>query len=223
MDYFLTLHGNEKYFSFLTALLLTGLVSAQTTFTGQVTNEKNEPLAGVNVFIQHTYDGASTDAEGRFSLQTTAKGQVVLVASFMGYETVEKSLETNTATSPIIIRLKEKANELNTVVIAAGSFEASDEKKMTVLKPLDIVTTASTNADIYATIQTLPGATRVGEEEGLFVRGGAASEAKTVIDQMVVENPFFSQMPDIPQRGRFSPFLFNPTPETTRGLPALSR
>ncbi len=68
------------------------------------------------------------------------------------------------------------------VTISAGSFEASDEKKNTVLKPLDIVTTAGANADIVSALKTLPGAQQVGEKEGLFVRGGTGYETQTFID-----------------------------------------
>ncbi|MFB0908999.1 MAG: TonB-dependent receptor plug domain-containing protein, partial [Spirosomataceae bacterium] len=65
-----------------------------------------------------------------------------------------------------------------------------------------------------------PGANRVGETEGLFVRGGSANETKTVIDGMIVQNPFFSNTPDVPQRGRFSPFMFKGTAFSTGGYSA---
>jgi hypothetical protein len=70
----------------------------------------------------------------------------------------------------------------NTVVITAGSFEASDEKRMTLLNPMDIVTTAGTNADITAAMNLLSGTQRVGEQSGLFVRGGSGEEAKVIIE-----------------------------------------
>ena len=54
-------------------------------------------------------------------------------------------------------RLEEEANELNTVTISAGAFEASDEKKAVILNSLDIVTTAGANADIATALNTLPG------------------------------------------------------------------
>ena len=69
-------------------------------------------------------------------------------------------------------------------------------------------------------LSTLPGTQKIGETEGLFVRGGSASETKTVIDEMVVENPFFSSVPDIPSRGRFSPMLFKGTFFSTGGYSA---
>jgi hypothetical protein len=120
-----------------------------------------------------------------------------------------------------VITLKEIPNELTAVVITAGSFEASSEKKITVLKPLDIVTTASANADVAAALKTLPGTQQVGESAELFVRGGEGYETRQFIDGMTVPNPFFSSAPNIASRGRFSPFLFKGTVFSTGGYSAL--
>lgn len=104
-------------------------------------------------------------------------------------------------------------------MISAGSFESSDENKAVILKPLDILTTGA-DADIYSTLETLPGTQQIGETDGLFVRGGSASETKTLIDEMTVQNPFYGSVPDIPSRGRFSPMLFKGTVFSTGGYSA---
>ena len=117
--------------------------------------------------------------------------------------------------------LKDEISELKAVVINAGTFEASDRKKGTVLNPIDIVTTASGNADVVGALKSLPGAQQVGESEGLFVRGGTAAETKTFIDGTLVNNFFYSSVPNIAQRGRFSPFIFKGTIFSTGGYSAL--
>src|SRR5919206_202002 len=100
---------------------------------------------------------------------------------------------------------------------ANGSSWASKKKRATFLNSIDIVTTASANADVTGAIRTLPGAQQVGEQEGLFVRGGTAAETKTFIDGTLVNNFFYSSVPDIAQRGRFSPFIFKGTIFSTGG------
>jgi len=108
------------------------------------------------------------------------------------------------------------------VVLSAGTFEASDRKRAAaVLDPIDIVTTASANGDITQALKTLPGAQQVGESEGLYVRGGTAAETKTFIDGTLVNNFFFSSVPNIAQFGRFSPFIFKGTVFSTGGYSAL--
>ena len=89
------------------------------------------------------------------------------------------------------------------------------------MSSLDIATTAGSNADITAALKTLPGAQQVGEQEGLFVRGGTGQETKQFIDGSLVNNPYYTSVPDIATRGRFSPFLFKGTVFSTGGYSAL--
>lgn len=195
------------------------LMQAQSTISGKVTNVKKKPLAGVNIAVAGSYDGATSAADGTFSFTTGTKGERIITASLAGFQTLEIKVDLGSAQQLNLI-LKESVNELAMVTISAGSFEASDEKKNTMLKPLDIVTTAGANADIVSALKTLPGAQQVGEKEGLFVRGGTGYETQTFIDGMMVRNPFTSGMPDFAARGRFSPFLFKGTTFSSGGYSA---
>ncbi len=119
------------------------------------------------------------------------------------------------------LQLKEELNELKAVTISAGSFAAGDSHRGAVMSSIDIATTAGSNADISAALKTLPGAQQVGEQEGLFVRGGTGQETKQFIDGSLVNNPYYTSIPDISTRGRFSPFLFKGTVFSTGGYSAL--
>ena len=204
----------------LIIILSSASLSAQTLLSGQVTDRKGNALPGANVLLKGTYDGATSNTLGRFSFKTFEKDSVTLQVSYVGYESFERRLVLQGKPQTFTVKLEESASELNTVVITAGSFEASDEKRMAMLKPLDIVTTAGGGADITAVMQLLPGAQRVGEQNGLFVRGGSGQESKVVIDGMIVQNPFFSAVPDVQQRGRFNPFMFKGTAFSTGGYSA---
>ena len=218
-----TAEGLRWSFTFLVGLL-SFVASAQTVLTGRVTNQKGHALPGANVFLRGTYDGASTDSTGAFRFTSSRPDTATLLVSYLGYEPFSQKItlaQLDKRPGPSLsIRLTEMANELNTVVISAGSFEASDEKRMTMLKPMDIVTTAGANADITAAMNLLPGTQRVGEQTGLFVRGGSGEEAKVVIDGMIVQNPYFSTMPNVQSRGRFQPFMFKGTSFSTGGYSA---
>lgn len=189
--------------------------------SGLVTDNKSKPLPGVSVSIQDSYDGATSDSSGNYSFTTTEKGVSVLKASSSGYKSFEQKL--NIVSTPIVVNisLKEEITELKAVLISAGTFEASDQKKATALNPIDIVTTASANGDITNAIKTLPGTQQVGESEGLFVRGGTATETKIFIDGTLVNNFFYSSEPGQATRGRFNPFLFKGTIFSSGGYSAL--
>ena len=213
----------------LLLLSLAGAVCAQpapaasiTLISGSVRDYAGQPLPGVNVFLKTTFDGASTDSLGRFSFSTDhASGTLPLVVSFIGYEPLELPVMLGQgAISLPRIKLKANRAQLGDVVVTAGAFEASDDKRSATLKPLDIVTTAGALGDIAGALNALPGTTRVGEEGKLFVRGGAASETKTYLDGLPVQTPYGSSVPNVAARGRFSPFLFKGTVFSTGGYSA---
>src|ERR1700754_2623053 len=206
---------------FTAFLLFTSWLQAQTLVSGTVKDGKGHPLRGASVTIKDSYDGATADSLGNFHFKTAETGAKTLVVSNIGYNAVEQPITL--AGTPIELRLvmKESLSELKAVTITAGSFTAGDAKRGAVLSSLDIATTAGSNADITAAVKTLPGAQQVGEQEGLFVRGGAGYETKQFIDGTMVNNPYYSSVPDLAQRGRFSPFLFKGTVFSTGGYSAL--
>ncbi|MDY0780030.1 TonB-dependent receptor [Tenacibaculum sp. IB213877] len=205
---------------FIISFLLLSFASiAQTTISGKVLDEKGNPIEGANVYLEGSYDGASTDAQGNFSFSTSEQGKQTLAVSFISYETFTRTDEVVNFTN-LKIKLREDVNTLDAVVINAGSFEAGDNAKVTALKPLDVVTTASALGDVIGAFQTLPG-TSANEEDGrLFVRGGDAEETQIFIDGLRVFTPFSPTANNIPTRGRFSPFLFKGMSFSTGGYSA---
>ncbi|WP_426490873.1 TonB-dependent receptor [Hymenobacter sp. 102] len=187
---------------------------------GTVRDERNQPLPGVNVFVQGSFDGAATDSLGAFRFETTQTGTATLQLSLLGFQTLTLPLNLTTSPAPLTLRLRTDLHQLGGVTITAGSFEASDEKRSAVLRPLDIVTTAGALGDVAGALNALPGTTRVGEEGKLFVRGGAAGETKTYLDGLPVQTPYGGTVPSVPARGRFSPFLFKGTVFSTGGYSA---
>jgi len=197
-------------------------LSAQVTIKGIVKDNKDKPVPGASITIKDSYDGATADSSGSYSFKTTEKGKQLIVVTNIGFKTVEQPISIEGATITLDITLKQEVTELTAVVLSAGSFEASDRKRAAaVLDPIDIVTTASANGDITGALKTLPGTQQIGESEGLFVRGGTAAETKTFIDGTLVNNFFFSSVPNIAQFSRFSPFIFKGTVFSTGGYSAL--
>ncbi len=202
--------------------VLAGFASAQFTIKGIVKDNKGNHIGGVSIVVKDTYDGATTDSTGKFSFKTFEKGEQILVASSIGYRPFEQKIKLEGGIINLNIIIKEEITELKAVVITAGTFEASDRKKAAaVLNPIDIVTTASAEGDVTGAMKTLPGAQQVGESEGLFVRGGTSGETKTFIDGTLVNNFFYTSIPNIASRSRFSPFIFKGTVFSTGGYSAL--
>ncbi len=191
----------------------------QTTVSGTVTDHKGIPIEGANVYLDGTYDGASSTVDGTFSFTTSETGDQVLIVTFLSYETYSYFGPVSSM-KDLPVKMKEDVNSLDTVVISAGSFEASDNSKISVLKPLDVVTTASALGDFVGALQTLPGTTTVAEDGRLFVRGGDAGETQIFIDGIRVFTPYTPTTNNIPTRGRYSPFLFDGITFSTGGYSA---
>lgn len=200
--------------------LLSTLISvAQQNISGKVTDINGLPIVGANVYLEGTYDGATTDELGSFLFSTDEIGTKKLIISYLSYET--KHIENDVKNlNTLDVKLRENVDALDTVVISAGTFEASDNSKVSVLKPLDVVTTASALGDFVGALQTLPGTTTVAEDGRLFVRGGDAEETQIFIDGIRVFTPYTPTTNNAPTRGRYSPFLFDGITFSTGGYSA---
>ncbi|MDI5887846.1 TonB-dependent receptor [Flavobacterium yafengii] len=214
-------HSNARLkFIFTFAFLVFSLtIFSQNTISGKVVDEKGKSVSGANIFIEGTYDGASSSETGNFSFTTTTTGNQTLVVSFLIYETSKTVIDVANFQNKTI-KLRESVTSLDAVVITAGTLEAGDKARVSVLKPLDIVTTAGSAGNIIAALQTLPGTQTVGEDGRLFVRGGEANETQTFVDGIRVAQPYGATTNNLPTRGRFSPFLFSGISFSTGGYSA---
>tara|TARA_Y100000385_G_scaffold291576_1_gene370415 strand:+ start:5147 stop:7387 length:2241 start_codon:yes stop_codon:yes gene_type:complete len=197
------------FFSFMYSAIIVGTVK----------DEDGNPIIYANVYLKDTFDGTSSDDKGSFAFETYETGNQTLIISFIGYESYEKeyNIDENLTLDIILKQLITRADE---VVITAGSFGASDDEKVIVLDPIDIVTVASSRGEISGALEALPGTQPQADKEGVYVRGGDATEAKQIVDGMLIQNPYFSDVPDIPQRGRFEPFDFQGTAFSQGGYSA---
>ncbi len=97
---------------FISVFLFYGMVNAQQTVTGTVTDETG-PLPGATVAIKGTSTGTTTDFDGNYTLNDVP-GDATLVFSFVGYETQEVPVDGRTT---IDVNLSTDASELDEVVL----------------------------------------------------------------------------------------------------------
>jgi len=82
-----------KHFLLVFAILLAGFttVMAQRTVTGTITDENGESLPFVNVSIEGTTIGTTTDIDGNYTLEAPAEGGN-LVISYVGYQDYKQAI-----------------------------------------------------------------------------------------------------------------------------------
>ncbi len=82
----------KKLLLFLTVLLATNCLVAQLRISGTVKDNKNRPVYGVSASVKDSYDGSTTDSTGHFSFRSTEKGEHVITATSIGYNSKRKIL-----------------------------------------------------------------------------------------------------------------------------------
>lgn len=106
-------HSILLFIAFLTSY---GVLSQ---VTGIVTNQNNEPLAYVNVFIENTYTGTTTNENGNYELNISKTGDYTVVFQFLGYKTQKIALNITSFPKKQNIILEETQISLNEVVVNA--------------------------------------------------------------------------------------------------------
>ena len=107
----------KRYLLFLISIWTSMMLYAQVNVNlrGQVLDENDLGLMGVNVSVKGSSRGIITDIDGNFSLASLSQKDV-LVFSFVGYETQEVLVGNR---HRINVHLKPLVSELNDVVVVA--------------------------------------------------------------------------------------------------------
>jgi hypothetical protein len=185
-----------KYVLVIQFLLIALGLQAQEkhTISGVVTDVKTgETLLGATVYVKNTSIGTVTNQYGFYSLTITS-GKQDIVFSYIGYETIVKSIdliddmslnfglgESTGVLDEVVIKTKDK-ERLN---IKAAQMSSANLKAKTI-KQIPVVLG---EVDVLKSIQLLPGVTNGGEgTAGFNVRGGASDQNLVLLDEAIIYN-----------------------------------
>jgi hypothetical protein len=191
----------QNLFTLIITLVITQHLVASSEYSpdgsiqGTVTDMKTkEVLAGVNIIINGTTRGASTDINGNFIINDLAIGTYMLDVSYIGYTTqkVTDIIVTHNKPAVVNVQLQEAIIESENIVVTAGYFY---EENMTTpsiigLTREEIRRFPGGFEDVVRTVSTLPGvAVNIsGGRNDILVRGGGPSENLYVINNIEVPN-----------------------------------
>ena len=119
--------------------------------TGKVTDIKNNPLAFVNVYIENTYKGTTTNESGIYELHIDKKDTYVLVFQYLGFKTVKKTVSIDRFPFTVNAKLEEENLSLDEVVINSEENPANKIMRQAIAKRkenLDKI--GSYSADYYS-------------------------------------------------------------------------
>ncbi len=194
-----------KFFLFMAALfLITSYSTAQNNsrIFGKVTDEKNHlPLLGVNILLytdslktEAPVKGTASDKDGNYSLINLTKGVYWLFASSIGYEKISKKiiLSGNSVSVEFDFKMNPKELQLDQILIEA---KRDTFKNISVIdispEFIKQLPSLSGEADVFKALTLLPGVTTSSEiSSGLYIRGGSPDQTLTLVDGVVIYNPF---------------------------------
>jgi hypothetical protein len=86
---------------------------------GKVSNAKGEPLPYVNIYLEGTYTGTTTNEDGNYKLEVTA-GDFKVIFQFLGYTTVVEEIGIVSGKPFLLnITMQEESTSLSEVVISS--------------------------------------------------------------------------------------------------------
>ena len=107
---------------------------SQTKVGGIVLDEAGEPIAFANVFLKNSTEGAITDENGNFYMETEETFDF-LVVSFIGYEAQEIQLNSKVNYN-MEIKLQESSQQLNEVIIYGGKQSKKNNPAIDILRKI---------------------------------------------------------------------------------------
>ena len=180
--------------SFLAFFLLWGaILAAQSHAITINTVEADGPLPFVNVQVEGTKLGGTTDASGELRLELPA-GRYQVLASYVGYGAVRQPLEV-TGDATLTISLEATGEQLTTVTVNANDLrDRLDEPVMGVerlsMTEIEALPVALGEVDVLRGLQLSSGVNSAGEaSNGLSVRGGTVDQNLILLDGAPIFTP----------------------------------
>ena len=118
---------------------------------GKVTNSKNEPLPFVNIFIDNTYKGTTSNDDGYYELNISEPKSYTIVYTYLGYKTVKKKVTIDKFPYTIDITLEDESVSLGEVVVNSENNPANAIIRQTIAKRKENLEKINTfKADFYS-------------------------------------------------------------------------
>ncbi|TDQ25798.1 TonB-dependent receptor [Tenacibaculum caenipelagi] len=93
---------------------------AQNLVEFKILSDEKEPIVGASVYLKNTTLGTETDFNGLARINSVPNGKQTFVVSFIGFETIEKTIVFPTTKKQFTLELHESEETLDAVVIQSA-------------------------------------------------------------------------------------------------------
>ena len=156
---------------------------------GYVIDESNGmPLIGANVVVLGTSQGASTDINGRFQISNLYNGEYSIIAQYVGYESIVKSVQIQMDRPVnIMFRLKPTVVKVDDIEIVAERAEQTSDRIIEVIRHEDIRRLGAKDVgDVLKTLNAVEIAETggLGSKKTISIRGSNANQVLVLLDDV---------------------------------------
>ena len=118
---------------------------------GTVKDSDGNPLPFVNIYIENTYIGTTTNELGKYEINTTEKNNVVLIFQYLGYKTQKQILNISQFPYDFDVTLQEESYQLNDIIVTNTENPAYEIiRQAIVAKKKNAARTDKFEADFYS-------------------------------------------------------------------------
>ena len=172
------------------------ITNAQTHIQGRVTDSNGNPLGGASVFLPEQNKGTVCAENGEYRIETLPTGKVKLQFSYMGFNTVVKTVAIQNGKNELNVSLTVSVIESQEIVVTGGFVSSQHENavKIDVLKSKDISLSGTPN--FMESLTKVPGVDMIAKGQGVskpVIRGLSMNDILVMNNGVRIENYQFSE------------------------------
>ncbi len=124
---------------------------SQAQIVGKVTDTKGEPLPFVNIYLENSYAGTTTNNDGNYVLSVEKASEYKVIFQFLGFKTVTKEISISSFPHILHITMQEESTSLKEVVISSKEDPAYRIIRETIAqRKLNLDRISAFKADFYS-------------------------------------------------------------------------
>lgn len=168
------------------------LYAQNTSIKGQIKSSTGEPLSFISVSLKSTNKASLSDTAGRFEIKGVTKGDYILIASSIGYQTIEKPIKVNGNSLFEELTMKSTDTELQEVVVTQERQSRMQETKPIAIKSIEIKNVITQNVLLTDVIDRVSGvrirrSSSLGDRSDISINGLRGEAIRVYIDGIPME------------------------------------
>ena len=184
---------SHRISAFLLPLLITSFVTAQVSVSGVVTNDKGDALSGANVYLAGTSLGAAAKSGGKYQIDDVPAGDYTLVFSYLGYSTMETSVQVGTSNATQNAQLSRSALEIAALQVTGTIIKDRVTPFPHSSLTAEEIELRAASRDITAVMADAPGVSVTASKGGagassVYIRGFDQENSATLINGVPVND-----------------------------------